>query len=279
MRRNIFDLMKNSKIDVQREYARINKLFEKDTFYSYYGSKTMCGYIDEYFFRDWEKRKRNISINDMFTSLKIRDKEGLKYNTVQNLLLYIEAILNLIEISDIKPMTKANEEYYRYQWKTYDVLKENIYGLLEDLNYETKKLSNDEIIIVEKDMLVSAVAESNKNISDKIIEYRRFLLKGKIKAKREILNLLANEIEAMRVKFKGTTYSGLMEDVQFMLNNLNIRHNNLNGKNKKEYVVNLSRSKMEELYDKTFDMILGIYVINDYLDNKNEIDNLKKEMN
>ena len=99
-----------------------------------------------------------------------------------------------------------------------------------------------------------------------------------MKAKREILNLLANEIEGMKPIFKGTTYSNLMDDVQFMLNNLNIRHNNLSGKYKKEYVVNLSRGKLEKLYDQTFDMILGLLVIEKYIKNKNEIDDLKKEI-
>ena len=278
MRRSIFDLMNDNKIDVQREYIRIHKLFEKDRFYDHFPTKTICEYVDEYFFSNWEKRGRNISINDMFTSLKIRDMNGLKEYTIENLLLYIEVILNLIAISDIETLTASNEEYYKCEWKVYDLLKENIEGLLEDLNYEVKELSDEQLVIVEKDRVLSAVAETNKNIADKVIEYRRFILKGKIKAKREILNLLANEIEGMKPQFKGTTYSNLMEDVQFMLNNLNIRHNNLSGKNKKEYVVNLSRGKLEKLYDQTFDMILGIYVIDMYLKNKNEIDELKKNI-
>lgn len=66
-----------------------------------------------------------------------------------------------------------------------------------------------------------------------------------------------------------------MDDVQFMLNNLNIRHNNKGGKNKKEYITNISKAKLEELYDKTFDMILSVFVIDKYLKMKNEIDTLK----
>lgn len=217
------------------------------------------------------------SINDLFTSLKIRDKSGLKENSINKLLLYIEVIVNLISISIEKVMIERTN-YYSYDWDTYKLLKENINSLLEDLNYKISKLSNGELVIVEKDMLSSSVAETNKNVSDKVIEYRRFILKGKIDEKREILNLLANEVEGMKAIFKGTTYSNFMEDVQFMLNNLNIRHNNIEGKNKKQYVIDLPNEELERLYDKTFDMILGIFVIDKYIRDKNEIDEIKKNM-
>lgn len=275
MRSSIFDLMKNKEIDVHREYLRIHKLFEEEIFYSSYEVMTICDYIDKNFFRNWEKRGRSISVNDMFTSLNIRNKDGLKENTIENLLLYIEGILNLIEISDIQSIQGGS---YQYKFNIYEILKDNIERLLEDLNYKIKKMSDNQVVIIEKDMVLSAVAETNENISDRVIEYRRFILKGKITEKREILNLLANEIEGKKGNFKGTTYASLMDDVQFMLNNLNIRHNNISGKNKKEYIENLSRAKLEDLYDKTFDMILGIFITEKYLKNKDLIDELKKNI-
>lgn len=280
MRRNIFDLMNDKEIDVRREYLRIYKLFEKDCFYEDYGSEiTMSSYIEEEFFEDWDRRGRYISLADMFSSLKIKNNAGLRENTVECLLLYIEVIINLIEMSGLKNVKKSCEIYYNCNWKIYKLLQENIERLLEDLNYEVKVLSDKMLIIVEKDMLLSAVAETNPNVSDKVIEYRRFILKGKIGDKREILNLLSNEIEEMKLIFKGTTYSNLMDDVQFMLNNFNIRHNNLNGKNKKEYVSNLDSDKLEKIYDQIFNMILGLFVINKYLKNKNNIDELKRLIN
>lgn len=279
MRRSIFDLMNDKEINVEREYLRIHKLFEKDYFYGEYGlDTTMSSFIEDEFFINWDKRGRYVSLADMFSSLNIKNNTGLKENTVENLLLYIEVIINLIEMSGLENVKKNYELYYQCDWQIYRLLKENIERLLEDLNYEIKKLSDKTSIIVEKDMILSSVAETNKNVSDKVIEYRRFMLKGKVSKKREILNLLANEIEGMKPIFKGTTYSNLMDDVQFMLNNLNIRHNNIEGKNKKEYITNLSKSELEKLYDKTFDMILSVFVIDKYLKMKNEIDTLKNEI-
>lgn len=51
-------------------------------------------------------------------------------------------------------------------------------------------------------MLSSSIAETNEKVSDKVIEYRRFILKGKIDEKREILNLLANEIDEIKKNIK-----------------------------------------------------------------------------
>ncbi len=277
MRRSIFDLMNNKEIDIEREFKRINKLFEKDIFDTTYPQRTIYTVIDEEYFNEWKNRGRNISINDLFTSLQIRDKSGLKENSINKLLLYIEVIVNLFSIS-IEKMKIEMVDYYSYDWEIYRLLKENINSLLEDLNYKISKLSTGEFVIVEKDMLSSSIAETNEKVSDKVIEYRRFILKGKIDEKREILNLLANEIEGMKTIFKGTTYSNLMDDVQFMLNNLNIRHNNIEGKNKKQYVIDLPNEELEKLYDKTFDMILGIFVIDRYIKNKNEIDEIKKNI-
>ena len=134
------------------------------------------------------------------------------------------------------------------------------------------------IVIVEKDSILSAVAETNKNVADNVIEYRRFIMKGKINEKREILNLLANEIEGLKQEFKSTNYSNIMDDVQFMLNNLNIRHNNKSGKYKKQYVIDLPKKELENLYDLTFDMILSIFTISRYLKNKHTIENLKSNI-
>lgn len=274
MRKNIFDLMNDSEIDVENEYRRIHELFEEDIFYDDYQTYTMCEYIEDYFFINWKGRGRSLSVDDMLISLRIRHKRGT-IKDVTNLLLYIEVILNLISISDIENLENTST---CYNVNLYFTLRDNIMNLLEDLNYEVKELEDNKLIIVDKDSVLSAVAETNKKIADKVVEYRRFVLKGKIEEKREILNLLANEIEGMKPQFKGTTYSNLMDDVQFMLNNLNIRHNNLSGQYKKEYIVNLPKEELEKLYDQTFDMILGVYVIDKYLKNKKDIDELKNNI-
>ena len=154
--------MNDKEIDVQREYIRLHKLFEEDGFHGMYESTkiTIYEYIDKYFFKDWDKRGRCVSVNDMFTSLNIRNKNGLKEKTIENLLLYIEVIINLVEMAGIKYINEDMESYSKYSMSVYELLIENIQGLLEDLNYEINELSDKQLIIVEKDMILSAVAET-----------------------------------------------------------------------------------------------------------------------
>lgn len=275
MRKSIFDLMSNKEIDIEREFIRIRKLFEKEHFYGIYSIKT---YIDDYYFQKWKRRGRFLSLNDLFTSLGIKDSEGLKDNTLEYLLMYIEVIVNMLKLGEISNINSNTYRYEDFNMEIYVLLKENIETLLEDLNYEIKVKNNQEYIIVEKDMLLSAVAESNEDICNDIIEYRRFSLKGNILKKRNLLKLLANKVEGMKNLFKGTTYNNMFEDIQFMLNNFNIRHNNVQGKNRKEYIVNLKDEELEQLYDKTFDMILGLFVINDYLNEKENLKELKNSI-
>lgn len=275
MRKSIFDLMSNKEIDIEREFIRIRKLFEKEHFYGIYSIKT---YIDDYYFQKWKRRGRFLSLNDLFTSLGIKDSEGLKDNTLEYLLMYIEIIVNMLKLGEISNINSNTYRYEDFNMEIYVLLKENIETLLEDLNYEIKVKNNQEYIIVEKDMLLSAVAESNEDICNDIIEYRRFSLKGNILEKRNLLKLLANKVEGMKNLFKGTTYNNMFEDIQFMLNNFNIRHNNVQGKNRKEYIVNLNDEELEQLYDKTFDMILGLFVINDYLNEKENLKELKNSI-
>ena len=39
MRKSVFDLMSNKEIDIEREFIRIRKLFEKEHFYGIYSIK------------------------------------------------------------------------------------------------------------------------------------------------------------------------------------------------------------------------------------------------
>ena len=63
-----------------------------------------------------------------------------------------------------------------------------------------------------------------------------------------------------------------------LLNNLNLRHNNLEGVNKKDYLISMNDNELEKWYDRTYDMILGIIIVNDYLDSKESLSELKAKI-
>ena len=86
------------------------------------------------------------------------------------------------------------------------------------------------------------------------------LKKNSQQAKRNILKALADKIEGFRDNLDKDSSS----DFGFLANNINIRHNNLDGKNKKEYLVNIENEELESWYDETYQVMLLCILENNY---------------
>ena len=270
MRQNIFNLLKNTNLDIKEEYDRIYMLFEKTSLYPF---KSILDYINEEKFFEWKYRGRFLNIFDVMEELKIDNwqielsNSTQKFN-IETLIRYIEFVLNMLSLIEFDLFSSQNRQ-------TLKILKDNIKTLLEDLNYEIYKTNNEQIIIIEKDSKTTAVAEKFSDISDTVIEYRRFALKGDIDTKKEIILKLANKVEPLRKKFNGTPYKNILEDINMLLNNLNIRHNNLEGTKKKEYTACMTKEELEKWYDTTYDIILSALMLEDYHNKKKTIEELK----
>lgn len=145
-------------------------------------------------------------------------------------------------------------------WDTtmeYGYLQENVISIVENLNFDIKVFNNEEkVIIVEKNAAATAVAEVlDEDMAYETIEYNHYLLKGDIAKKQRILKGLADKIEPMRGELKKINKE-LESNVGYLLNKMNIRHNNVEGKNAIEYVKNLTDEELEEWYDETYQMLL-----------------------
>ena len=68
-------------------------------------------------------------------------------------------------------------------------------------------------------------------------------------------------------------------DVGFMLNNFHVRHNNKNGAKAQDYIVSLNDTQLEEWYDKLYNAILAVIIINDHIPTQTGIESLKKTYN
>ena len=269
MRENIFNLISNKEIDLKQEYLRIHKLFEYEKS-EYYG-ESVKEYIQREQFLNWKYRKRFLTIDEMLCAFKIDFRNMKKEISVKKILTYIELIYNLI----IFTANNTNyKEGYEFE-KAIKILLENISDLLEDMNYKIEKDYNNRYVIVEKDKLTIAVAENKPELASTVIEYRRFAMKGDIEGKKQILKNLSDTIEPLRKKLRGTTYNNIVEDTFFLLNNLNIRHNNKEGEKMQPYLNKITEKKLEKWYDETYDMILCIIIIEKYIDKKDNIKQLK----
>lgn len=236
-------------------------------------------FVDMYIFKLWKGRGTCIDCNDMLESLDIKEilknGEDIPEDSILNYLEYAANILRLV--NNVK--LKDNASYSMTD--VYYAALNNVTSCLDWLNFETKTFSKKDIVlVVEKNAAASSVAELvDEELAYSIISYNHFLLKGNIDEKRKILLKLANEIEPRRHELEKITYK-LADNIFFMLNNLNIRHNNRSAgdKNYKEYVAKMSKKKLEEWYDEVYQEILLANLLLDDESRKVKIEELRRNI-
>ena len=135
----------------------------------------------------------------------------------------------------------------------------NVRNVLEWLNYEEKVFENGKkVIITEKNPAATAVAEVvDEELAYKVIQYNHYILKGDTETKKSILLALGQELEPRRKELLQID-KDLEDGIFFMLNNLNLRHNNKskNDKNYKAAVAKMNKKNLEEWYDELYQMML-----------------------
>lgn len=284
-RKNIFEILKD-KWNIIDEVKRIFTLLNTDCINVHYsGNKTIIEFVNEYCFYDWKNRYSYLNIEDMAKDLNIKlDEDEISSNLESiEILKYLEFARNLIMLCDSKLFIdneKDDRDRYKYTYyQEYTVLKENINIVLEHLNFSTKLLKKEEkIILIEKNSSAMAVAEVvDEDTACKVIEYNHYLLKGDIDKKKEILLQLANKYEGIKNSIKSLNKQ-LDDNIGFMLNNMNIRHNNKSGKNRKEYISKMRKDTMEKWYDETYQMLLLAFLLNEQNDRNKKISQLKEKI-
>ena len=227
---------------------------------------TIEQYVNDFLFINYEYAGTYISIRDMRDSLKISSKY-LNKNNKNIMLLYFEFVLNMVYLLRRKILGTDH-----YNVASVNKLFNNIQLILEKLNYKIIE-KNNYLYIVENDTSSSAISELYPELSEAVIEYRRFDLKGKVTEKRNILQTLSLKVESIEQKLKGTTYNPIANDVGNLYNNLHIRHDNFGG-NPNNNIIDMSDEELEKWYDITYDTTLTALMICHYLEYNKEIDNL-----
>ena len=64
-----------------------------------------------------------------------------------------------------------------------------------------------------------------------------------------------------------------------MLNCFHVRHNNKDGAKAQDYIVTLSEKELEEWYDKLYNAIISVIIINDHISAQTELATLKTSYN
>ena len=116
-------------------------------------------------------------------------------------------------------------------------------------------------------------------VAFELIEYNHFALKGDLEGKKKLLFSLAAYIEPI-LKSKVLQKSGykqLESDAGFLFNNFHIRHNNKVGAKAQDYITTVKDAKLEEWYDKAYEVALSVIIINDYLTIGQDIADIKSK--
>lgn len=264
-RRNIFEIL-NEKESISSQINKIEELLSE----SCVDNSIPEDIVDMYCMREWKARGRCTSCEEIRKRLQITYANTRNKLTEEQMLLYLEYVTNIIWLCNERYGVEDAEDEYIY-------LQENVIGLLDDLGYEKKVFADEEkVILVEKNAAMTAVAEVvEPNIAYAVIEYNHHLLKGNIAEKQRILKILADKFEPMRGELKKANKE-LESNTGYLLNKMNIRHNNIEGKNAIEYVKNLSDQDLEEWYDETYQMLLLCFLEYENIERNKRIDELKK---
>ena len=183
-------------------------------------------------------------------------------------LLYCEMMLNLIAGLHKTQIPTLNQ--------VINAFLDTITATLEKCGMEIRTLG-EEIIIIEKNPVAIEVADKKPELTDVIIEYNQYLLRGNIERKKELLKYIADTLEPERKTLSGID-KHMTDDFFFMVNNWNIRHNNCDSRDAKNYnkkFDGLSMAQKEECYDLVYEQGLALYVLKEQQERNKKIDLMK----
>lgn len=288
-RKNIFQQLSQNRNFVS-EIQRIDKLLEDqggirieitNEYYTHTDIKhrSIESFVDTFAFKLWEYRQNCIDCEDMKEALgfdELLDCDENDEIEEEELLSYLEYAANILNLVGT---VKLKDRYTYKRTDIYQAAKANVRNVLDWLNYEEKSFdSGKKVIVTEKNPAATAVAEIvDEELAYKVIQYNHYILKGDIEAKKSILLALGQELEPRRKELLRIN-KDLEDGIFFMLNNLNLRHNNKskNDKNYRETVAKMNKKKVEVWYDELYQMMLLAQLELEQVKRKDKIKELKE---
>lgn len=283
MRKSIFDIVAEN-MDMESEANRLVTMSSEECVLvvNTYTDETLFNYIDAYCFKEWEHRGHFVDVDDFLEALRYDDlKEDATHN-VDALLTLIELIYNFWELS--RKQFHDTKKGYKLEWcGNYYHLKDVMDDVLSQYNHVAYINEDQEcVLIIEDKSEVTAAAEimPTPALAVDVVRYNHRTLRGEIELKKKILLAMGAELEAKRKKLH-TINTTLENDIFFMLNNLNICHNNKSkgDKNYKEYVAKMRKDRLEKWYDELYQMLLLAFLLMDNIERVEKVKGLKEKIN
>lgn len=271
-RKNFAQILRDAGIDYKKEYDRLYGIFiiQKlaDGNGGFHSLKDYCAAN----FTNMPFRQTCISLDDFEVEYKLFFERVPSNFDLNYLLSFCEYSYNLtcyIQNYGFMGMTQVNTSAQFYLAQVNKVIDMIGYmGAVED----------GVTIFVPKDSAAISVSEIIKpELSYKVLEYNHHSMSGAIQKKKEILKLLADDLESKQDDLKRIDTS-LKNDLFFLFNNLNIRHNNIDSTSPEYHqeIEEMPEKSLEEWYDDTYQMCLLAYMTLDNIERKTKVKQLRK---
>lgn len=280
-RMNIFEKL-NMNFDLKKETERLHYLFSvKQCITALTNSRietiTLKSFISQFCFNKWINRGHFLDLDDFLTTLGYKKLLDTAPANEESLMDYIELCYNMYELAYIK--IELNPSFYRFN-SDFELFGTILNDILERNNFTPYYHAEaEQILVVEKDAAVTAVVEieEDSNQAFEIVQYNHRTLKGDIGKKKSILFKLGAQLEPKRKELDRIN-SRLSENIFTFLNNMNIRHNNIEPGNSKykQWVADMKPEELESWYDELYQMILLARLELDNVERMKKADELRK---
>lgn len=282
----MFDLL-DKDISFSSEYDRLNTMIYKDKYINYNGNNYTYIEIFDKFISEWKYRGLMTSYYEVSDNMGLTDYPN--YSSEESCLYLCELILNirnflLYKKSIIEPDEKAFCGYNNFSADDIPSLILDDKLLIDNVNYILSKLGYKDIkeeeykvtLIKDKaDVISTALLVEEKSLASLILNYNDFKIINDVEAKRQIIFNIGKYFEPKRKTLRGIN-SKLEDNIFMALNNFHIRHNNISGKDKIDYITQLSDEEFLDLYDKTYHLLLIAFRLIQLPNILKEFDDIKK---
>lgn len=272
-RKNFFERIEQD-LNVQNEYEKLETIVFK---YTNYSKRSLNDEIESHF-DSWKYKKNFLSFDELrlhlgFTYTKTWDYSfDAKIKSIDDFFVYCEMILNMMLVVLPEEVQIRNKNIIE---KILHIINYD----LEALNFTIGKMSDDQYIIVQKNAAVSEVVELVEPLlANSILEYNHYVLKGDLNKKKNMLIKIANALEPKRHEINEINKQ-LCSDYFYLINNMNIRHNNCDKTDESKYnekFDKLQSEEKEEWYDDIFQMSLLIFLLLENKKNSSKIKHFKQ---
>jgi len=282
-RKNIFEILAQNN-DLKKDALRIGNLFDREILLVCNYKKlsqeeyTIKQFVDYFCFDQWKNRGHCIDLHDFLETVNYKEYYyRAKNGDGEAFLVFIEIVFNCWKMADIyrgkDEDTECYSNFYLLLKIMTDCLSHYNHTAVYDDNFE-------QVLVIEENPAITAVAEIvEPELSLDVLKYNHHTLRGDIDKKKAILLALGAELEPKRKTLAGINNT-LEDGIFFMLNNLNLRHNNINpdDKNHRVFVAKMDSETLEDWYDELYQMILLAFLELDQIERNTRIKTLKADI-